>query len=69
MGIDSPEYLDEEPSPQEIADACRDVLEPEACAAIADQESIEDALSIAFIALEEAGEDPEEFLRERGILE
>ena len=71
MGLDSPDYLDEEPpSPQEIADACREVLDPETCAAIADQENTEDALSIAFVALGEAGvKDPEEFLREKGILE
>jgi hypothetical protein len=70
MGIDSPDYLDEEPaSPQEIADACRDVLDEETCEEIALQESPEEALELAFTALEEAGEDPEAFLRERGILE
>jgi len=71
MGIDSPDYLDEEPpSPQEIADACKEVLNPETCAAIADQENTEDALGIAFTALDEAGvEDSEGFLRGKGILE
>ncbi|MEK7172261.1 MAG: hypothetical protein AAB739_05125 [Patescibacteria group bacterium] len=66
MGID-----EKESTPQEVADACREALnmDSEVCDEIAEQPTLEDALGLAFTALTEAGEDPESFLKEKGILE
>lgn len=69
MGIDDNERLGEEPTPAEIGAACRHVLDGESCDEIAGQEDSETALGLAFTALEEAGKDPEVFLRSKGILE
>lgn len=69
MGLDDKEILQEEPTPAEIAEACSEVLEPVACEEIAALEDTETAIGLAFTALIEAGENPEEFLRTKGILE
>ncbi len=69
MNLDDKETVQEEPTIQELVDACRGVLDEETCDEIAEQENFEDALGLAFTALEEAGENPEEFLKEKGILE
>lgn len=65
------ESTKEEPTPQEVADACREALnmDSEVCDEIAEQPTLEDALGLAFTALAEAGEYPESFLKEKGILE
>lgn len=63
------ESVKEGPTPQEIADACREALDENICDAIAEEPTIEDALGLAFSTLTEAGEDPESFLKEKGILE
>lgn len=52
----------------ELAQVCTEVLTPEDCAELAEME-FDNALSYAFTLLLEAGEDPEEFLKEKGILE
>lgn len=69
MGLDDSETSVEEPTPADIADACRDVLEPDVCDEIAEQEDFETALGLAFSALLEIGEDPDEVLKRKGILE
>ncbi len=69
MTPENSETLDEEPTIIEIADSCRDILDSETCDEIAAQESTEDALGLAFTALIEAGEDPEEFLKNKNLLE
>lgn len=56
------EVPDEEPTPAEIADACRRVLDAEICDEIAAQENVGDALGLAFTALGEVGQDPDEIL-------
>lgn len=59
-----------EPTPKEIADACREVLNEEECKAIEEAESTADAIEQAMSYLQDAGiEDPEAFLMEKGILE
>lgn len=63
------ESTKEEPTPQEIADACRDVLDGDTCDEIAKEPTTENALGLAFTALTEVGEDPESYLKEKGILE
>ena len=58
-----------EPTSKELADACREVLPGEDCDELA-QMSIDDALGHAFTLLIENGvDDPETFLKEKGILE
>ncbi|PJC36966.1 hypothetical protein CO046_03320 [Candidatus Peregrinibacteria bacterium CG_4_9_14_0_2_um_filter_53_11] len=70
MGIDNPEQLGEEPTSGEIAEACREALGDDVCAEIEEMEDAEAALGLTFTALIEAGiEDPEEYLRSRGVLE
>ena len=68
MGLENNEILQEEPTPAEIADACRVILEPKVCDEIAIMD-LEEALSLAFTALAEAGENPDEFLKSKNILE
>lgn len=65
---ESPENL-KEATPKEVADACEEVLDEETCGEIAAQKNLEDALGLAFTALGDAGEDPETYLKEKGILE
>ena len=69
MTPENPENLGEDPTVAEIADACRAVLDQGTCDEIAAQKNTEDALGLAFTALTEAGENPEEFLKSRNILE
>lgn len=70
MALSIPETYDlEPPSPEEVAEACRNVLGADACDEIAAQESIGEAVDLAFTALTEAGKDPEVFLISKGILE
>lgn len=57
-----------EPTPQELAEACKDVLAKEDCQELAKME-IGDAIGYVFTLLLQAGEDPDEFLKEKGILE
>lgn len=66
---ETPETLDEDASAIEIADACRGVLKAGVCDEIAEQENPIDALELAYTELLEAGEDPDEFLKQRNILE
>lgn len=64
------ETLKEEPTIQEIADACRGTLDNETCDEIVALENADEALGLAFTSLIENGiEDPEAFLRAKGILE
>lgn len=70
MGIHDIEAPAEEPTVEEVSKACRGVVSDEACDEIATQETLQDALGLAFTALSEAEiEDPEAFLKEKGILE
>jgi len=60
----------EKVSPLDIAEACMGVLDQETCDQIAEFEDNKEALGYVFSALIEAGiDDPEEFLKEKGILE
>lgn len=53
----------------DLAEAIKDVLSEEEILDLQDCENLEEALSLAFTCLIEEGiEDPEEFLREKGIL-
>jgi len=62
------ESKEEEPTPQELAAACKGTLDDESCAELEAME-FEEALGFAFTLLIEAGIDnPEEFLAEKGIL-
>ncbi len=60
-----------EPTPKEIADACREVLGEEEILAIEEAEDSNDAaIAQAMSYLQDAGiEDPEAFLIEKGILQ
>lgn len=65
----TPEYESREPTSQELAEACADVLDPQTCEEIGGIGSLEDAIGFVFSALMEAGvNDPETFLVEKGIL-
>lgn len=67
--IASKESKEKEPTSQELAETCRNVLEGEICEEFERMEFVE-ALEYAFTCLIEAGvDDPEEFLIEKGILE
>ncbi len=68
MRIDDNDQLGEEPTPAEIGEACRDVLDGRVCDEIAGQEDSDTALNLAFSALADAGKDPEEYLKDKGIL-
>ncbi len=58
-----------EPTSKELADACRNVLTEEDCNELASL-PMEEALNNAFTMLIENGiDDPEAFLKEKGILE
>ena len=60
---------EKEPTPQELAEACKEVLDEETCAELETME-FNEALGYAFTCLMEAGiEDTEEFLIKKGILE
>lgn len=59
-----------DPSIVELVEACREVLDDDACAAILEEPDYSAALDLAFSALFNAGiEDPENFLIQKGILE
>jgi hypothetical protein len=59
-----------EPTVAQLVEACRGILSEEALVDLAEIESFDDALGFAFTALIESGvEDPETFLKEKGILE
>jgi len=59
----------QEPTSQELAEACAEVLSEEDCAEIASM-SFDEALGYVFTLLIENGiEDPETFLKEKRILE
>lgn len=67
--VDNKEIGEKEPTSQELAETCKEVLDEETCAESEAME-FEEALGFAFTCLIEAGiEDPEEFLIEKGILE
>jgi hypothetical protein len=68
---ENPENLEErEPTSQELAEVCAEVLDEETCAEIAAMSDLEEAISYAFAVLIEAGvDDPEQFLIEKGILQ
>jgi len=68
LGID-PEKKRGDPTPDEIADACREILDEATLEEIRAIGDIEGALGLAFTALIEAGEDPEAFLIEQGVLQ
>jgi len=59
----------EEPTPQEVADACRDVLDQDTCDAIAEEPTVDDAEQLAITALECIGIDGTSYLQTKGILE
>lgn len=70
MSKKSVEIPQNEPTPQEIAEALRDILFLPKTVAIGECETVEDALSLAFTLLEEAGiKNPTKLLIQRGILE
>jgi len=59
----------QEPTSAELAEACQEVLTEEDCAEIAGM-PFDEALGYAFTLLIENGiEDPEEFLKGKGLLE
>ena len=63
------ESKEQEPTSQELAEVCKDILDEEACVELGSME-FEEALGFAFTCLIEAGiNDPEKFLIEKGILE
>jgi len=64
------EYIEEEPStPEEIADACEEVIDYiPVYKEIAAQSTAEDAYRLAVSALSDYIDDPEGFLRGKGIL-
>lgn len=65
----SAESNEQEPTSQELAEACKDVLTAEDCQELAEME-FGDALNNSFTLLSETGiEDPEAFLKKKGILE
>lgn len=65
----TPEQKKNEPTSQELAETCSEVLTEEDCAEIAGM-AFDEALGYAFTLLIENGiEDPETFLKEKGILE
>ena len=59
--------MTEDPTPQDIAEACRGTLPSYACSVISNLD-LESALGFAFSALLDKGEDPEAFLIKKGIL-
>jgi hypothetical protein len=68
MGIDDNDKFDEEPSPAEIADAFRNLLDKETCDEISRQAETEYAYALAFTASTDAGEQhPEKYLMAAGI--
>lgn len=72
-GESTPEEASEqekpEPTSKELAEACQEILSEEDCQELAAMD-FEEALGYAFTLLIENGiEDPEVFLREKGILE
>ena len=69
MGLEHSEILEEEPTVAEVADVCRAILGDEICDEIAMMEDLEEAIGLAFTLLIEVGEDPEAFLRSKGLLE
>lgn len=76
MGADDigdKEELEREPTPAEIADACRELLDPfdpGACDEIAQAEDATEALMFAMTAICAYTDlDPEEFLISKGLLE
>lgn len=69
MGLDDKEMIQEEPTPAEIAEACREVLDAEVCEEISAMEDGPAGLELAFTALEEVGKNAEQFLKSKGILE
>ena len=61
--------IEHELTAAELAEACREVLDPETCAEIEGMEP-DEAMGYAFTCLIEVGiDDPEEFLIEKGLLE
>ncbi|MDO8649815.1 MAG: hypothetical protein Q7K33_00665 [Candidatus Berkelbacteria bacterium] len=66
-GEDSSE---DEPTPAELIDACREVLDGDSLEALNECEDFEEAMGLVFTMLIEAGvEDPEQFLREKGLIQ
>ena len=69
-GSFSPEREQDEPTIAEIVEACREELDEDALVGFEGLEDIGDVVGYAIGALFEAGiENPEDFLREKGILE
>lgn len=68
---ENPESFGEkEPTVQELAEVCAEVLDEVTCAEIAAMDDLEEAIGYAFAVLIEAGvDDPEQFLIEKGILQ
>lgn len=64
----TPEVPRPEPTAQELADVCKEVLSDEDCQELAVL-NFDDAIGYAFTLLLENGEDPDEFLKSKGILE
>ena len=63
------ESKEKEPTSQELAEVCKEILDEKTCAELETME-FEEALGHAFTCLMESGiENPEEFLIEKGILE
>ena len=63
------EHEKQEPTSAELAEVCQEVLSKEDCAEIAGM-PFDEALRYAFTLLIENGiDDPEKFLKEKGILE
>ncbi|MBI2634228.1 hypothetical protein HYW82_00985 [Candidatus Peregrinibacteria bacterium] len=71
MGIEKNENLEGGPTPADLAQICLDFgVDADDCDYMAEIEKWDDALGYAYSALCVAGvDDPEAFLRERGILE
>lgn len=68
MSLDHTRQLTGVPTPQEVADACKNILPEEDWVEIAIQWYGKEALTMAREALEDNGEDPLEFLPREWLL-
>ncbi|MDZ7586285.1 MAG: hypothetical protein U0946_00905 [Patescibacteria group bacterium] len=70
QGLSPEEGIEEEmkePTPQELAEACKEVLSEEDCQELAAMD-IDEGIGYAFTLLLAAEEEPEQFLKEKGII-
>ena len=68
MGLDNREKNEEEPTIEELIEACTDVLEQDVLEDLRSME-FDDAIGYIFTLLLDVVEAPEEFLKKKGVLE